>query len=176
MPIMAADLSLSTYQSVLSALYGILRAWDEWAERHAPPDLRQETLTRLRSPLLEADLAYFHLPVPQQRATLDLPMSEAGFLGAMYVMEGSTLGGQYIARHVEQTLGLQPGKGDAYFIGYGEHTSERWRVFQGILRDLPEHQTAEVISGARAMFTQFRLWMVKQFEKGIRAELQTHGR
>ena len=53
------------------------------------------------------------------------------FLGRMYVMEGSTLGGQYIARHVEETLGLSSGEGNSYFRGYGEATGERWREFPG---------------------------------------------
>lgn len=162
MPVMSADLSLATYQEVLSALYGVLRAWDDWMEQHGPAWLQDEIATRRRSQLIEADLQYFCQPLPSNLAALSLPVGEAAFLGAMYVIEGSTLGGQYIARHVEQTLDLGVGEGNAYFVGYGEQTSARWRAFQDILRKVPEHQSEEVILGARAMFSQFRLWMLQE--------------
>ena len=47
---------------------------------------------------------------------------DATLLGAMYVMEGSTLGGQLIARHVELVLGLTAGQGNAHFRGHNERT------------------------------------------------------
>jgi len=167
MPIMSADLSLTMYQEVLSALYGVLRAWDDWAKQHGPEWLQDEIVARRRSQLLEADLQHFDQPLPSNLAVLNLPAGEAAFLGAMYVIEGSTLGGQYIAHHVEKTLHLRPREGDAYFVGYGEQTSVRWRAFQDILRRVPEHHSSEVILGARAMFSQFRLWMSQ--ELGISA-------
>ena len=77
------------------------------------------------------------------------------FLGRMYVMEGSTLGGQYIARHVEETLGIRPGEGNSYFRGYGDATGERWREFREVLKALPDTETDTVIASAREMFAIF---------------------
>ena len=36
-------------------------------------------------------------------------------LGCLYVVEGSTLGGQVIARHLRQTLGVDPRCGGSFF-------------------------------------------------------------
>lgn len=162
MPVMDPALTVDAYQRVLRALYGIVRAWEDWLEVHAPESLRTEAASRKRSPLLAADLKFFHQQLPSARPNLHLPETEAGLLGAMYVMEGSTLGGQYIARHVEQTLHLHPGEGNAYFLGYREKTADQWRALQAILRSVPEHHTDQVIAGAKAMFEQFRLWMVQE--------------
>jgi heme oxygenase (biliverdin-IX-beta and delta-forming) len=56
------------------------------------------------------------------RPTVPEMTSAADLLGAMYVMEGSTLGGQLIARHVELVLGLTAGQGNAHFRGHNERT------------------------------------------------------
>jgi heme oxygenase (biliverdin-IX-beta and delta-forming) len=74
----------------------------------------------------------------------------------MYVMEGSTLGGQYIARHVEKTLHFTPGQGNAYFRGYSERTGELWREFKSLLTALPETDSDTVIASAKATFAVFR--------------------
>lgn len=65
----------------------------------------------------------------------DLPSvtTRPSVLGALYVIEGSTLGGQMISRHLETTLGLRNGAGYGYFRSYGPDTPEKWREFRGIL-------------------------------------------
>src|SRR5262245_32466583 len=49
----------------------------------------------------------------------ELGNNAAGF-GSLYVMEGATLGGQIINRHLKQHLGISPDNGGAFFNGYGE--------------------------------------------------------
>jgi heme oxygenase (biliverdin-IX-beta and delta-forming) len=70
-------------------------------------------------------------------------------------MEGSTLGGQLLARHVEEHLGLAEGAGDSYFRGYGEATGERWRQFKSFLEELPDEEADTVVASARNMFALF---------------------
>jgi heme oxygenase len=111
--------------------------------------------------LLEADLLFFD----DQRPTLQYLFSgakqpgKAVFLGAMYVIEGSTLGGQYIARHVEHALGLFPGNGDAYFRGFGDRTGSMWREFQDALEQVNDGDADIVINSAKKMFSMFGEWM-----------------
>ena len=81
----------------------------------------------------------------------------AAFLGAMYVVEGSTLGGQQIARHVDEALGMDANRGAAYFRGYGERTAEMWQAFKAVLTEVPDAESEEVIAAARAMFDVFRM-------------------
>jgi len=164
MPVMNPDLTLLQYRQTLRGLYGVLKAWDDWAKVYVPAALSDQVRSRQRSLLLAEDLRALSDTLPSETASLNLPTSESGFLGAMYVIEGSTLGGQYIARHIEKTLGLTAISGCAYFVGYGEQTGLRWREFQDILRAIPEHHSEEVIAGARAMFTQFRVWMLHSLQ------------
>lgn len=89
---------------------------------------------RRKGPLLEADLARLGL-TPGEIAALpvcttlppivDLPTA----LGAMYVLEGSTLGGRYITKAVGAKLGLTPGDGCSYFASYGDRVGPMWKAF-----------------------------------------------
>jgi heme oxygenase (biliverdin-IX-beta and delta-forming) len=166
LPLTSPGLTRELYGEVLVCVYGVVSAWEQWAQSHAPQRLEKTVRERRRTLLLESDLVFLGKPVPHfdRPATLSSVLgdvlqrntaAEATFLGAMYVMEGSTLGGQYIARHVEEVLGLEPGKGDAFYRGYGQQTGAMWRSFQDILKGLPDEYTEEVIAGARLMFGYF---------------------
>jgi heme oxygenase len=50
------------------------------------------------------------------------------------VLEGATLGGQLIARHVIPLLGLAPDAGAAFFTSYGAEVGARWRSLGEFLR------------------------------------------
>lgn len=86
---------------------------------------------RLKVPLLDRDLRDLNVT---PAADLDAGAVEA-FLrdeahawGAAYVLEGATLGGQLIRRHLAARLGLE-GAGTAFHSGYGPLTGPRWRAF-----------------------------------------------
>lgn len=162
-PLMDPSLTLTQYGDVLARMYRIVRAWDDWADAHAPNDLKPILHTRRRAALLANDLKTLgHLApsveeVPHERmqSTAVAGDPRAVFLGRMYVMEGSTLGGQLLARHLEEHFGFAEGVGDSYFRGYGEATGERWRQFKEFLEDLPEETTDTVVASARNMFALF---------------------
>ena len=163
-PLMSPTLTREQYVDALRRFYRIIRAWDAWADAHAPEDLRAMVAERRRASLLADDLltmgeaaapAEDDVPHARMEATAVPGDPRAVFLGRMYVMEGSTLGGQLLARHVEQQLGLEPGRGDSYFAGYGDHTGRRWREFKALLEALPDTDTDTVIASARNMFNLF---------------------
>jgi heme oxygenase (biliverdin-IX-beta and delta-forming) len=160
-PLMDEGLTRDTYVSCLRNLHGIVAAWEEWAAANAPAWIQPYLATRRRGPLLELDLTWFGADHSHKvRPALPEMTDPAALLGAMYVMEGSTLGGQLIARHVERVLGLVPGQGDAYFRGHDEGTGRMWKEFCDLLRTrVPDSETAAVIAGARAMFSAFGSWM-----------------
>lgn len=49
--------------------------------------------------------------------------------GSIYVIEGSTLGGQVISRHLKDHLGLTPDNGGAFFASYGSQVGPMWKHF-----------------------------------------------
>jgi heme oxygenase (biliverdin-IX-beta and delta-forming) len=173
-PLMQPDLTEELYRSVLLRFYCFVHGWESWAAINVPHELRSLLLERQRSHLLEADLLYFGQQRPSLRYVFSGPRlpGNAAFLGAMYVIEGSTLGGQYIARHVEHTLGLSPGKGDAYFRGYGDRTGAMWREFQNTLEGVNDQETDVVIGAAKKMFSAFGEWMAHvEHTSSYKAEL-----
>ena len=161
-PLMSPGLTRAEYIVVLKRLYSMVSAWDRWADAHVPEDLLPLLAGRRRAVMLQRDLEALGADL---RADAPFAPGLEGsqvkgdprsiFLGRMYVMEGSTLGGQFIARHVESALGIAPGHGNSYFQGYGEATGERWREVRAALQALPEGETDTVIGSAREMFTLF---------------------
>lgn len=80
----------------------------------------------------------------------------ASAFGAIYVMEGATLGGQVVARHVIPALGLTATAGCRYFAGYGGRTGERWRdTANAIARYSAAADAADrIVQGAQDTFAQ----------------------
>ncbi|MFD6318918.1 biliverdin-producing heme oxygenase [Methylorubrum thiocyanatum] len=79
-------------------------------------------------------------------------------LGALYVLEGSTLGGAVIGRHVAHLHGA--GVPLAYYAGRGRATGPLWRAFRERLDGLPEAQAAAAFAAGIAAFEAMRAWLV----------------
>ena len=162
-PVMSPTLTREQYVDVLLRFYRVVKAWDQWADRNVPDDLRGLLAQRRRAALLADDLRRMdvtELPggaqIPTGRMARTVPgESRSVFLGRMYVMEGSTLGGQFIARHVEERLHLRTGEDNSYFAGYGDATGQRWREFRAVLAELPDSETETVIDSAKDFFHLF---------------------
>ena len=167
LPLMSDDLTQAQYTAVLGRLFGFIRGWEAWAQAHAPAELQNFLASRLRSALLETDLRFFGQTPPAQLHTPspEAPVREPEFLGRMYVVEGSTLGGQFIARHVAERFHLAPGQGNAYFRGHGEQTGKMWNEFKQRLQALPEEDLARVSQAARTTFREFEIWMQGRTEQ-----------
>ncbi len=102
---------------------------------------------RRRLGWLDADLAALGLTAPEALPAPALA-DEAAALGALYVVEGSTLGGRIILRHLDR-LGLAPA---AYFNGYGEATGAMWKGFVARLEAAPAEALPGIVAGAGATF------------------------
>jgi heme oxygenase len=163
-PLMHEGLDTAQYVQCLQQIYGVVAAWEERAAEVGPEWLQSALLARKRKPLLELDLAWFGVTEKDdRRPTLpemgDLP----SLFGGMYVMEGSTLGGQLIARHVETALHLREGRGSSYFRGHGSQTGPMWKEFGEMLKlRIPDEQTDAVVVSAKAMFSTFGTWMQRK--------------
>ena len=161
-PLMKPDLTKEEYVSTIGKIYQFVGLWEERAAVEAPGWLREILVARRRRSLLLGDLENFNVLLnrPVLEPVLPPTISEAGFLGAMYVMEGSTLGGQLSARHLEKTLGLAAGNGYSYFQGHGAETGRLWREFCGILQTrVPDAESQKVIQATQQMFRAFGSWM-----------------
>lgn len=83
--------------------------------------------------------------------------------GALYVMEGSTLGGQIISRHLSRKFGLSRDNGLRFFSAYGTATARRWKTFLSAMErahgrgDLDEGRT---VRAAVSTFQTLETWLV----------------
>lgn len=118
---------------------------------------------RRRMHLLAADLAVLGASPFAVDALPSCPVpllgNAAAALGSLYVMEGSTLGGRIIERHVERRLGFDHLSGCSYFAGYGARTGAMWRAFLARLELAPLGDAAGIAAGAVATFERLAEWL-----------------
>jgi heme oxygenase len=93
---------------------------------------------------------------PELPAIASLPQA----LGCMYVLEGATLGGQYIARHVKSAPGLGAEDGCSFFHSYGDHVGPMWKAFREVLsaQAVDEAHERAITELAGETFTKFERW------------------
>lgn len=155
--------TVSDYQKYLIALYGVTAS----CERQVfpllstiVPDLDQ----RFKADLIVDDLRKTGLP---EELINSIPVYQFEFstipeaLGIMYVLEGSTLGGRVLYKHINQTLGLTYEEGASYFWGYGPQTGVLWKSFIAALTRFVEESddAAPIIESAKKTFTLIDNWL-----------------
>jgi heme oxygenase len=160
-------ISLPDYRRLLERLLGFHRAFEPMLSGAAARDGLDLDLARLRrSATLEADL----IALGQSPSRIaELPACDrltpardrAEAMGALYVVEGSTLGGLHIARALEGVCARLGGAGRGYFLGYGDQHGAMWRAFLAELDAFArtDPQRAGVVRGATTAFLDFEMWM-----------------
>ncbi len=113
---------------------------------------------RRKTPLLEEDMRVLGVPCPEPgESSHPLDRTNLPFaLGCLYVLEGATMGGQLITRHLA-TLGIGPQNGGLFFNGYGAKTGEMWKSFQtsAIEYCVTDDQIGEAVAGAKSTFGKY---------------------
>ncbi len=85
----------------------------------------------------------------------------AGELGALYVVEGSMLGGRHLARHLDPLLGAAGTAGRRFFLGRGADTNAAWTAFLERLTSsaLAPADVEETVDAAVSTFGIFQEWL-----------------
>ena len=130
---------------LLVRLYGFHRPFEDIARSAADIfPIEFDMNARARSPLLLADLqsigfnssAATTLPLWRPSIRLD---SKGSLLGALYVLEGSTLGGVQIARALKGRVGNDLENALLFFAGRGPRQGAMWRELVEELKSLREN-------------------------------------
>ncbi len=155
------SLTQENYAELLARFHEFYWRWEKEAEAVIEPALPDFFVPRRKVSRLESDLAAlnYRLDGSYGRASCaNVPRmdSVARALGSMYVIEGSTLGGQILARHFRQRFGFDCNSGCSFFSGYGERTSEMWRAFKEVVAGRPASEDEEMIDSALATFRALR--------------------
>lgn len=98
-------------------------------------------------------------------------------LGCAYVLEGATLGGQLILRHLRRHFGPDARVGTfAFFRAYGDQVGPMWRAFGDALTQASQRAASDtfdaaVVQGARDTFDTFAAWMTRTRAHDVPARL-----
>ena len=156
--------TVSDYTAILNAFYGFIFPIENQLEQFADPHV-PDMQTRRKSNSLAADISFF-----EDFNTQNAPLCEADKLpvintagsaiGALYVFEGSTLGGEFITALIAKKLNIPTEKGFSFFRSYDSERMAMWQFFKenmNVFGQNTDHK--EVVLSAKQTFTQFYYWL-----------------
>ncbi len=163
----AGSIAVSNYRLLLARLFGFHRAFEAVVEAAASEiPIRFDVVKLARSVAIESDLRALgldpgnisKLPICNQ---IVVPHSEAALLGALYVVEGSALGGIQIARALAPLFKAGSDEGRRFFIGDGSGQRALWLALLDRLEQIAgsRAQEAAAIDSAVTTFLVFESWM-----------------
>jgi heme oxygenase len=167
LPLLDPALDPARYREILAGFWGFHAALEPRL-MDAARRLGLDAQARRKLPLLERDLRALGedpaaLPVADEVPEID---GMAAALGCMYVLEGATLGGRVISRHLA-TRGIEVDSGGAYFAGYGEETGPRWKEFSaaiGAYAGAHPDDAGRMVRAADETFTLLERWLARAME------------
>jgi len=129
----------------------------------APPELAMFLDNRRKRELLVHDLTSFGVPAATIASIPLCPLpaatTTAHTLGRWYVLEGSTLGGQIVAKILSDRLALERQQ-CSFFLSYGDEVGQRWRDFCDLLE---QHASPAInddaVAAAHATFQSLSNWL-----------------
>lgn len=155
------NVSPARYVAYLRAMLGWLepvenRLWQlDW-----PATLRAEDRDG-KSALIRADLraAGDSAPVPQCPDAPRPRAADAYALGVAYVVEGSQLGGRFLAKRLET---LAPPLPLGYLRGYSDDVGPLWKGFLLHLDEAAQGHETQALRGAQDAFDSLAAWLREQ--------------
>lgn len=102
--------------------------------------------TTRRAPLISADLAWHgeaDAPEEARAATTEMVQwveavaseDPVKLLGILYVLEGSTLGGMILRKHLSELYGIEGEEGLAYYSAHGRNVMPNWKLFKARMNE-----------------------------------------
>jgi heme oxygenase len=151
--------SLEAYKAHLLKTWKFYRSLEAELEGVDWPAVGIDFNHRRKTPLLDLDLLILAVPfIRAEHRKETLRQADPDFaIGCLYVVEGATLGGQVISRHLAK-LGIGPENGGLFFNGYGAKTGEMWKSFRAGATNycVTDDQIGHAVEGAKSTFDKFR--------------------
>lgn len=165
------DLMLREYAEILMLLYGFYEPLeDRLAQIGAAESLALDLEERRKVPLLHRDLRALDV-APAAIASLPAcpyvpdPASRAQALGCLYVLEGATLGGKIISRHLGRVLGLRASNGAAFYNSYGARIGPMWKALCATIEaQCPPDRVPDLVHSACETFEKLDRWLASGHE------------
>lgn len=120
---------------------------------------------RMKSTMIDKDLKALNTTAGQDECT-DLPEldSAEAILGCLYVLEGSTLGGQVISKQIQEKLNITPETGGAFYNSYGPQIGMQWQSFIKFLgaEVVSPEKIEPTVTAAKKTFKAMENWLARQ--------------
>ena len=148
-------IGLTAYQSLLARLYGFHYAFEQAA--HIGTDISKW----LHDDLKVLGAAGERIATLPRCAAFSPIKTTSERLGALYVIEGSTLGGLALCRGLDHLFGAGVVEGRRFFAGRGRGTAPAWSAFLANLKKADDGPTAraEIVGTAVHIFSVFEKWL-----------------
>ncbi|MCL6258465.1 biliverdin-producing heme oxygenase [Aquiflexum sp. TKW24L] len=147
----------SIYHNYLIRLYGFVKGFEQFMYPILPPHFKNVS-ERKKAHFIEEDLENYGAAYNKNTFLSESFFKETypdiyGAAGALYVLEGSTLGGQIIVKHLQKKL-TSGFVNSAYFAAYKQKTGSMWKEFLQQLTTLPPSvlEEKQIIAGAIITF------------------------
>jgi len=158
--IMNNSLSIDQYKKLLTINYIIHQKLENKLANMLDANLAEELdmKNRMKLAALEKDLAYWKidsLTLPALNFEMFVPeKNNAAVLGALYVLEGATLGGNVIKKHILANPAFAEHEDGLNYYGvYGEELGSKWKTFVSVLNKTVVETDYELcVSSANATF------------------------
>ena len=150
------------YIRMLNWLYGFYAPVEQLVRQQVTADKFPDITRRSRAEYILWDIRESGLPVPEPEVCDRLPVINSfhDALGALYVLEGSTLGGRVIAGMISRSL--ETTQCLSFFNGYGAETGYMWNSFKAYLNQpFTTEERREIIAAAEDTFLTFKNWIEK---------------
>lgn len=172
--VMRESVTLEDYGMLLLKFHRFYKPTESGLSRLDWPEVGYDFEGRKKLPKLESDLAHLGLletavADPRPFAAAPTPDGFASGFGTLYVLEGATLGGQIISRHLRSVLDIEAGRGGSFFGGYGELTGPMWKEFCGTVSSYVDRFGGEdqMIESARQTFDAFRVCFTRSEARSV---------
>jgi heme oxygenase (biliverdin-IX-beta and delta-forming) len=148
------------YAAILTMFYGYFSPMEALIRQHITPEQLPDIPERRKAGAILQDLSAIGHSCRGIPVCLHLPeiKNTAQAFGALYVLEGSTLGGKLIAKMLLKNKALSlTEKALTFFSGYNERTGSKWKTF---LEGFNQQTGAEeIVKSANDTFYHLKCWM-----------------
>ena len=150
---------ISAYVQLLDVFYGYYAGVEPLLDKYLNDEVLPHYSRRRKAGLLLQDAQHFNSHHHPELCDELPPVNNLyQAMGVMYVLEGSTLGGQIITKMIVKSLNLATTDGTMFFSGYGDNTQPMWASFRQALNHYDD-EAEQVVNAARATFVTFKNWI-----------------
>jgi heme oxygenase (biliverdin-IX-beta and delta-forming) len=152
--------SVEDYKKVLVLFYGYYKPVERLIETHLRTSLPIPLHARKSDSLLsDINQIQHQAEIISVATSVPLLQNPTQALAALYVLEGSTLGGKYILQMVRKKIDLPEGKGDSFLSGHGVNTELNWKCFKDFLdEEINESDKDMFVKAVNDTFDRFNHW------------------